>query len=203
MCRWHVAAVANRCKAQQSAMCSDAPLKDSCGPRLKSCSSPQQAGYSLSFLHWANTHAMNVEQLCPTQASAMCAVSWICRRWSRVLLLQQLLTDAMDLLDPTFVRVPKARRTRLMPVQYGPLPALSEYQRKLRVSGHPVTTSVCNTLAVPATSDCDCNSNVGNCSLATGFGHSWLRFVATLATFTPTLGHCTTPVTVQSLILPA
>ena len=50
-----------------------------------------------------------------------------------MLLLQQLLTDAVDLLDPTYVRVPKARRTRLMPVQYGPLPALSEYQRKLRV----------------------------------------------------------------------
>ena len=57
-----------------------------------------------------------------------------CRRWSRVLLLQQMLIDAEDLLDPTYVRVPKARRTRLMPIEYGPLPALSEYQRKLRVS---------------------------------------------------------------------
>ena len=45
-----------------------------------------------------------------------------------------MLIDAEDLLDPTYVRVPKARRTRLMPVEYGPLPALSEYQRKLRVS---------------------------------------------------------------------
>ncbi|KAA6415233.1 MAG: hypothetical protein FRX49_13671 [Trebouxia sp. A1-2] len=53
-------------------------------------------------------------------------------RWSRVLLLQQMLIDAEDLLDPTYVRVPKARRTRLMPIEYGPLPALSEYQRKLR-----------------------------------------------------------------------
>lgn len=53
-------------------------------------------------------------------------------RWTRVLLLQQMLVDAEDLLDPTYVRVPKARRTRLMPIEYGPLPALSEYQRKLR-----------------------------------------------------------------------
>lgn len=56
------------------------------------------------------------------------------RRWTRVLLLQQMLIDAQDLLDPTYVRVPKGRRTRLMPIEYGPLPALSEYQRKLRVS---------------------------------------------------------------------
>lgn len=50
-----------------------------------------------------------------------------------MLLLQQILIDAQDLLDPTFVRVAKSRRTRLMPIEYGPLPALSEYQRKLRV----------------------------------------------------------------------
>ena len=126
---------------------------------------------------------MTIEQLCLIQASAVCAVSSICRRWSRVLLLQQLLTDAMDLVDPTYVRVPKARRTRLMPVQYGPLPALSEYQRKLRVSCHPITTSVCNTLAVTATCACDCISNMRNCSLATGFGHSWIRCAVTLAAY--------------------
>ena len=49
--------------------------------------------------------------------------------------MQQLLIDTMDLLDPEHVRVAKSRRTRLMPIEYGPLPALSEYQRKLRVSG--------------------------------------------------------------------
>ena len=74
-----------------------------------------------------------------------------------MLLLQQLLTDAVDLLDPTYVRVPRARRTRLMPVQYGPLPALSEYQRKLRVSRYPVTNSPDTTLAVTASSDCVCS----------------------------------------------
>lgn len=51
-----------------------------------------------------------------------------------MLLLQQMLIDAIDLLDPTYVRVAKSRRTRLMPIEFGPLPALSEYQRKLRVS---------------------------------------------------------------------
>lgn len=51
-----------------------------------------------------------------------------------MLLLQQILIDAQDLLDPTYVRVAKGRRTRLMPIEYGPLPALSEYQRKLRVT---------------------------------------------------------------------
>ena len=49
-------------------------------------------------------------------------------------MLQQLLIDTIDLLDPEYVRVPKIRRTRLMPIEYGPLPQLSEYQRKLRVS---------------------------------------------------------------------
>lgn len=73
-----------------------------------------------------------------------------------MLLLQQLLTDAVDLLDPTYVRVPKARRTRLMPVQYGPLPALSEYQRKLRVSCHPVTSIVHSSSTATATYACDC-----------------------------------------------
>ena len=47
--------------------------------------------------------------------------------------MQQLLIDTMDLLDPEHARVAKSRRTRLMPIEYGPLPALSEYQRKLRV----------------------------------------------------------------------
>ena len=53
--------------------------------------------------------------------------------------MQQLLIDTMDLLDPEHVRVAKSRRTRLMPIEYGPLPALSEYQRKLRVSGGCIT----------------------------------------------------------------
>ena len=52
--------------------------------------------------------------------------------------MQQLLIDTMDLLDPENVRVAKSRRTRLMPIEYGPLPALSEYQRKLRVSGSSI-----------------------------------------------------------------
>ncbi|EFN53050.1 expressed protein [Chlorella variabilis] len=36
-------------------------------------------------------------------------------RWTRVLLLQQLLVDCCDLLDPDCVRLPLSRRTRLMP----------------------------------------------------------------------------------------
>ena len=85
-----------------------------------------------------------VQQLSLMQASAKPGLLPACRRWSRVLLLQQLLTDAVDLLDPTYVRVPRARRTRLMPVQYGPLPALSEYQRKLRVSCYPDNVTACS-----------------------------------------------------------
>jgi hypothetical protein len=46
-------------------------------------------------------------------------------RWTRVLLLQQLLVDAIDLLDPDYVRVPKCRRVRLMPEYYAPLPNVS------------------------------------------------------------------------------
>ncbi len=71
-----------------------------------------------------------------------------------MLLLQQMLIDAEDLLDPTYVRVPKARRTRLMPVEYGPLPALSEYQRKLRVSHlHAANFSLVQ-CAVPNSASC-------------------------------------------------
>ncbi|KAL6750959.1 hypothetical protein V8C86DRAFT_758259 [Haematococcus lacustris] len=52
-------------------------------------------------------------------------------RWTRLLLLQQLLVDTIDLLDPNFVRVPANRRVRLAPVKYGPLPNFEEYRVKL------------------------------------------------------------------------
>ncbi|KAL3135418.1 hypothetical protein ABBQ32_007600 [Trebouxia sp. C0010 RCD-2024] len=84
-----------------------------------------------SFAHWLKQPHDDIINLA-TGATWKGQGPFPMGRWSRVLLLQQLLIDAVDLLDPTFVRVPKARRTRLMPVQYGPLPALSEYQRKLR-----------------------------------------------------------------------
>lgn len=52
-------------------------------------------------------------------------------RWSRALLLQQLLVDTMDLLDPDYVRVPESRRIRLAPVLYAPLPNVEQYKATL------------------------------------------------------------------------
>ena len=43
-------------------------------------------------------------------------------RWSRLLLLQQLLVDTLDLLDPFYVRTPEQHRWRLAPTPYKPLP---------------------------------------------------------------------------------
>ena len=53
-------------------------------------------------------------------------------RWTRVLLLQQLLVELFDILDPDCVRLPASRRERLMPVAWGPLPRLSLYQKRLQ-----------------------------------------------------------------------
>ncbi len=44
---------------------------------------------------------------------------------------QQLMVDCIDLLDPDNVRVPDARRVRLSPVKYSPLPGVAEYQATL------------------------------------------------------------------------
>jgi hypothetical protein len=52
-------------------------------------------------------------------------------KWSRVLLFQQLLVELMDLLDPDCVRLPLDRRRKLMPTNYGQLPNVFEYQRRL------------------------------------------------------------------------
>lgn len=43
------------------------------------------------------------------------------------MLLQQLLVDTIDLLDPDYVRVPANRRIRLSPVAYAPLPNVEQY----------------------------------------------------------------------------
>lgn len=53
-------------------------------------------------------------------------------KWTRVLLLQQLLVELMDLLDPDCVRLPVDRRERLMPIKWGKLPRLSQYQKRLQ-----------------------------------------------------------------------
>lgn len=53
-------------------------------------------------------------------------------RWTRVLLLQQLLVELIDLLDPDCIRITvNDRRKRLMPVEYAPLPNLKQYQKNL------------------------------------------------------------------------
>ncbi|PRW20927.1 hypothetical protein C2E21_8600 [Chlorella sorokiniana] len=57
---------------------------------------------------------------------------FVAGRWTRVLLLQQLLVEVFDLLDPDLVRLPMARRMRLMPVRWGPLPNIEQYTRQLK-----------------------------------------------------------------------
>lgn len=52
-----------------------------------------------------------------------------------MLLLQQLLIELFDLLDPDCVRLPLTRRVRLAPVAWGPLPSLSAYRKRLQVRG--------------------------------------------------------------------
>ncbi len=57
-------------------------------------------------------------------------------RWTRVLLLQRLLAEAMDLLDPDTLRVPADRRTPLSGLRFVPLlpvaQAAGDYQHRLQ-----------------------------------------------------------------------
>ena len=48
-----------------------------------------------------------------------------------MLLLQQLLVEAMDLLDPLAVRVPMSRRIKISPVAHAPLPNWEEYRQRI------------------------------------------------------------------------
>lgn len=58
-----------------------------------------------------------------------------------MLLLQQLLVDAIDLLDPDYVRVPMNRRIRLSPVAYAPLPNVEQYTAALTLLSGPMDTA--------------------------------------------------------------
>jgi hypothetical protein len=51
--------------------------------------------------------------------------------WTRILLLQQLMIDTVDLLDPDYVRVGNSRRVRLSPVRYAPLPNVDVFRLQL------------------------------------------------------------------------
>ncbi|KAG2446795.1 hypothetical protein HYH02_008355 [Chlamydomonas schloesseri] len=53
-------------------------------------------------------------------------------RWTRLLLLQQLLVEAIDLLDPAHVRVPANRRVVLAPVSFREAPELEAYRARMR-----------------------------------------------------------------------
>lgn len=52
-------------------------------------------------------------------------------RWTRLLLLQQLLVEAIDVLDPVHVRVPAQRRLVLAPIDFLPLPNIEAYKERL------------------------------------------------------------------------
>ncbi len=84
-----------------------------------------------SFRYWFEEIERDIASLCKGQP-------WVgespfpLNRWTRVLLLQQLLIELMDLLDPDCNRIPLSdRRRRLMPVSYGSLPNVKEYQKRL------------------------------------------------------------------------
>ncbi|GLC48587.1 hypothetical protein PLESTB_000114100 [Pleodorina starrii] len=53
-------------------------------------------------------------------------------RWTRLLLLQQLLVETIELLDPAHVRVPANRRVVLAPVPYKQAPELEAYRSRMR-----------------------------------------------------------------------
>ncbi|KAG2483311.1 hypothetical protein HYH03_017816 [Edaphochlamys debaryana] len=53
-------------------------------------------------------------------------------RWTRLLLLQQLLVEAIDVLDPAHVRVPADRRVVLAPVECQRAPELEAYKARMR-----------------------------------------------------------------------
>jgi hypothetical protein len=55
--------------------------------------------------------------------------------------MQQLLVDAIDLLDPDYVRVPMNRRIRLSPVAYAPLPNVEQYTAALTLLSGPMDTA--------------------------------------------------------------
>ena len=55
--------------------------------------------------------------------------------------MQQLLVDAIDLLDPDYVRVPANRRIRLSPVAYAPLPNVEQYTAALTLLSGPMDTA--------------------------------------------------------------
>jgi hypothetical protein len=55
--------------------------------------------------------------------------------------MQQLLVDAIDLLDPDYVRVPMNRRIRLSPVAYAPLPNVEQYTAALTLLSGPMDTT--------------------------------------------------------------
>lgn len=84
-----------------------------------------------SFRYWFEEIERDIASLCkgqPWQGESPFPLN----RWTRVLLLQQLLVELMDLLDPDCNRVPLSdRRRRLMPVEYGSLPNVKEYQKRL------------------------------------------------------------------------
>ena len=42
--------------------------------------------------------------------------------WTRILLLQHLAVDTIDILDPQFNRLPQSRRVRISTVKYAPVP---------------------------------------------------------------------------------
>lgn len=84
-----------------------------------------------SFRYWFEEIERDISSLCrgqPWQGESPFPLN----RWTRVLLLQQLLIELMDLLDPDCNRIPLSdRRRRLMPVKYGSLPNVKEYQKRL------------------------------------------------------------------------
>mmetsp|Transcript_13129 Transcript_13129/g.35736 ORF Transcript_13129/g.35736 Transcript_13129/m.35736 type:complete len:416 (+) Transcript_13129:1-1248(+) len=53
--------------------------------------------------------------------------------WTRILLIQHLCIDTIDILDPTYNRLPAARRVRFTSVKYAPVPSLENYMRQLSI----------------------------------------------------------------------
>ena len=84
-----------------------------------------------SFFRWF-PELMEEAEILATGPTWLGEAPFPCGRWTRILLLQQVLVELMDILDPDCVRLSVDHRQRLMPTKWGSLPNVSAYQSRLQ-----------------------------------------------------------------------
>ncbi|GIM06558.1 hypothetical protein Vretimale_10852, partial [Volvox reticuliferus] len=86
-----------------------------------------------SFAAWLEPMFMDLVALIGTPGGWPGCAPFPVNPWTRLLLLQQLLVDTIDLLDPFMVRTSEQHRWRLAPIPYAALPNAESYKERLRV----------------------------------------------------------------------